>query len=102
MQQFVFSPISLDELQKFIHQAAYEGAVEGYNAAAKGELKEKLLSIDECRKLFTPAVSPNTIKNWTKDGILTDYRIGNKRYYKYAEVIEAAKSRKKYERRVKA
>ncbi len=48
---------------------------------------EKLLTRSETAKLLH--VSLVTLHNWTKEGILTAYRIGNQVRYKESEVIQA-------------
>jgi hypothetical protein len=67
--------------------------------AKKKEDNEKFISSEETRKLFSPSISINTLKAWTKEGLLTEYRFGRKVYYKKGEVINAGKTLSKYKRR---
>jgi len=64
----------------------------------KRDLKEKLLSIEETRNLFSPKISRPTLQSLTGKGILKRYSLGGKWYYKYSEVISAATSYTKYRR----
>lgn len=56
----------------------------------------QLLSPAETCKIFSPAISKVTLQAWTAAGHLTRYEIGGRVYYRYSEVIEAAKNLKKY------
>ena len=58
--------------------------------------EEKLISPAEACKLFKPAISKTTLAAWTKQGLLTEYRIGGRVYYKISEVFKSLKSLKKY------
>jgi hypothetical protein len=61
------------------------------------QINEKLLSANEARQLFQPVVSRVTMQRWTNEGRLKAYHINSRVYYKYTEVIEAAKHLKKYQ-----
>ena len=58
---------------------------------------ERLISPAETCKLFNPPISKVTLTAWTKQGYLQDHRIGGRIYYKQTEVIESAKTLKKYQ-----
>lgn len=60
------------------------------------EKEEKFLSPAEVCKKFEPAISKTTLASWTKQGLLTEYRIGGRVYYKISEVFKSLKSLKKY------
>lgn len=60
------------------------------------KLQERLLSPEETRKLFSPAVSKVTLHHWAKKGKLKQYRIGARVFYKYSEIIESLVHIKKY------
>lgn len=60
------------------------------------EKEEKFLSPAEVCKKFEPAISKTTLASWTKQGLLTEYRIGGRVYYKISEVFKSVKSLKKY------
>lgn len=53
-------------------------------------VKDKLLTRKEVCTLLQ--VSLVTVHNWTKQGILNPYRIGNKLRFKESEVLEALQS----------
>lgn len=60
------------------------------------EKEEKFLSPAEVCKKFEPAISKTTLASWTKQGLLTEYRIGGRVFYKMSEVFKSLKSLKKY------
>ena len=62
------------------------------------EFQEKLLSPTETCKLFNPSISKVALHRWTKAGFIPVHRIGGRIFYKQSEVIEAAKTVKKYDR----
>ena len=62
------------------------------------EQQAELISPDKTTELFDPKISKVTLSQWTDKGLLTKYYIGGRTYYKRGEVIEAAKSLKKYSR----
>lgn len=64
----------------------------------KAEIEEKLLSPNQAKDLFVPSISRQTLSNWTKDGLLTSYRIGGRVFYKYSEIIGAAKELKRFKK----
>ena len=66
--------------------------------ALSQEAGEKLISPAETCKIFVPSISRNTLQAWTDAGHLVRYDIGGRIYYRYSEVIEAAKSLKKYKK----
>lgn len=49
--------------------------------------KDKLLTVKETAKFFS--VSDVTVWQWTKKGLLTAYKIANRKYYKQSEVENA-------------
>ena len=60
------------------------------------EKEEKFLSPAEVCKKFEPAISKTTLASWTKQGYLTEYRIGGRVFYKMSEVFKSVKILKKY------
>ncbi|RZK11090.1 MAG: hypothetical protein EOO46_08030 [Flavobacterium sp.] len=57
----------------------------------------KMLSPEEARKLFLPAVSVQTLTNWDKKGILLKKKIGGKVFYSYSDILAAVKTLKRYQ-----
>jgi hypothetical protein len=92
MEQILFSPIPLDEL--------FGKFKELIRAELQAELQhndfEKLLSPAEVCVLFQPKITKPTLTKWTNDGRLKMYRIGSRTFYKKGEVLQAARSMKKY------
>src|ERR1051325_1998148 len=74
-----------------------EAIKEEFRSIQKSETQEKLLSVDQARKMFDPEVSRGTIYNWINEGLIESYMIGGRRCLKYSELIEAVKRVKKYQ-----
>jgi hypothetical protein len=79
-----------------------QGVCDALAVSRKQELGEKLLSPEEARKVFTPQISLPTLNRWTKAGHLKIYKIGGRTWYKYNELIEAAKELKPYKTALKS
>jgi len=63
------------------------------------ELMDKLISPDEARtNCFSPAISRPTITSYEKQGYFNRYEMGGKVFYRYSEVMAAAKKIKRYSR----
>ena len=58
--------------------------------------EEKLLSPAETCQLFQPKISKVTLTSWAAKGLLNDYRIGGRIYYKQSEILEKLTTLKKY------
>lgn len=67
------------------------------NKKQAGEFQNKMLSVEEARKLFNPAVSKQTLSKWSKEGLVPAHRIGGRIYYKHSELTEAAKKIRLYD-----
>jgi hypothetical protein len=89
--QIILNTISPEEMAEIIKPLIVEAIREVLQ-----EKEEKLLSPAEVCKKFVPAISKTTLAAWTKQGILTDYRIGGRVYYKMTEVVKSVKNLKKY------
>ena len=94
MNNLVLTPVPLEDLLSQFRSIVKEEIQAGQQKA----IGEKLLSPDEARRLFVPAISRVTLQKWTDEGHLKRYDIGARVYYRYNEVIEAAKHLKKYQR----
>lgn len=62
----------------------------------KDEQPEKLLSPAETCKMFQPPISKVTLSSWTAKGLLQDYRIGGRVFYKQSEILEKLTVLKRY------
>ena len=62
------------------------------------EAGERLLSPAETCKVFKPAITKQTLANWTTEGRLIMYRIGGRTFYKQSEIIAAAGTLKRYQK----
>lgn len=63
-------------------------------------LKHKLLSQDEVRQMFSPAISRMTLNRWMKSGLLPFYKVDAKIYFKYDEVLNACRVGNKMNKRL--
>ncbi|GAA4327936.1 hypothetical protein [Flaviaesturariibacter amylovorans] len=88
----VFVPI--EDLQAIIDTCVQKAIRE----KQQEELMEKFLSPEETRKLFVPAVSLVTLNDWANKGYINRHRLGGRVWYKYGEIIESAKTLKKFSR----
>lgn len=92
MQEMILMPA--EQLFKEVKNIV-EAAI---NNREKTDNEEKLLSAAEACKLFQPSISKLTLHRWTKDGLIPVHRISGRLWYKKNELIEAAKTIKKYDR----
>jgi excisionase family DNA binding protein len=89
INQITLISITLDELKNLIKEAVREEL-----EAREQKEDEKMLSVSEVSTLF--GVTKATVYNWTTEGKLSKYKVGGKVFWKYSEVMEAAKQLKKY------
>ncbi len=93
MEQTVLVPMSKDEFFAAL-TLVVKNVIEGKD---KGEKKESLLSPEEARKVWQPAISKVTLHRWTKDGLVPSHRIGGRVYYKHSELVGAVKEIRPYD-----
>ncbi len=91
-QNIFFSPVSLDTLK-----SEFKQIIDAAILSIKPK-EEKFLNSKETCNLFEPPISKPTLINWEKSGKIPSYRIGRRVYYKLSEVLDAAKTLKKYGR----
>jgi hypothetical protein len=93
-EQVLFCPIPLEELEARFQKIIQEEISKKDQEATL----EKLLSPEETRKLFSPAVSKVTLHHWAKQGRIKQHRLGGRVFYKYSEVLDSLVHLKKYGR----
>lgn len=93
-QQVLLSPIPLNQLEELLAKIVRQEV----RAKVEEELSNKLLSPKETCRLFHPSISLVTLASWTDKGFLNKRHIGGRTFYLQSEVLEAAKSLKKYNR----
>jgi hypothetical protein len=96
--QIILNGLSTDHLIELIGDVISDKVEAAIRKAKTEDIQEKFLSVEETRKLFVPNLSRQTISNWSQSGILRKHTISGKVYYRYSEVMEAVKSRKRYSR----
>ena len=89
--QIILNTISPEEMAEMIKPMIIEAIREVLQ-----EKEEKFLSPADVCKIFVPAISKTTLAAWTKQGLLTEYRIGGRVYYKMSEVVQSVKTLKTY------
>ena len=94
MDNFLLTPTPINDFVKLL--------VESMRSVIKEELRRELAK-DEQEKLLTTAelcqllkVSKPTIGSWEKKGLLTKLTIGNRCFYRHADVMNSLKTLKRY------
>ena len=93
-QQLILSQIPLSNILDGLREIVREEI----KAEKERDLQEKFLSPAETAKLFHPPISKVTLSAWTKEGLLKDFRISGRVYYKYSEIIGAVKHLSRYKK----
>ncbi|HEY8658806.1 MAG TPA: helix-turn-helix domain-containing protein [Hanamia sp.] len=96
MDNIILSPIPLDTLLQSLRSIIKEEI----QAEQLNELQEKLLSPAEACKIFQPKISKPTLTKWADNGLIQERKIGGRIFFKYSDLIEAAKTLKKYKKPV--
>ncbi len=94
MDKVILTPVPMDEFLNSIREVIREEV----KRETSEEGREALISQKEACKLFNPAISLTTIIKWGKDGVLNPRKVGGRVYYTRAEILEAAKTIKKYKK----
>jgi hypothetical protein len=89
----ILSPVPLDVLIQQIREVVKQEI-----KADQQQAEEKLLSVAEACQLFKPAISRQTLTNWTKDGLIPMSKYGGKNYYKLTDVLAAGTTLKRYKK----
>lgn len=84
--------LNLGQLKQLIKDAVEE-------AKEDKPKSESLLSPEEARKVWQPAISKVTLHRWTKEGLVPVHRIGGRVYYKHSELINSVKEIRPYDHR---
>jgi hypothetical protein len=95
MKTVLISEQELDELLTNCIRSIIPEIVSQLNPVA---FEEKLLSVEEACNVFVPAISRQTLNNWTKENVLKSCKIGGRVFYKRSQIIEAADRIKKYKK----
>jgi predicted DNA-binding transcriptional regulator AlpA len=91
----LFSSIEIDHLLQSIRHLIQTELTIYYQSHSASE---KLLSVQEARHLFHPAISRSTLHRWSREGKVPQHRIGSRVWYKQSELLLALQSLKKYGR----
>ena len=89
--QIILNGVTLDQLVEVFRPMIKE-EVDKINS----NQAERLISPSETCKLFVPTITKATLTSWTNQGLLDQYRIGGRVYYKKSEVVEKTKKLCKY------
>jgi len=94
MDKIILSPIELSELLSGLRAVVKEEL----QSQQKDQQLEKMLSPAETCNLFQPKITKPTLTAWTREGRLTEHRIGSRIFYRYSEVMEAVGKIKRYKK----
>jgi hypothetical protein len=89
--QIILNAVSAEEMAEMIKPIIIETIRDILQ-----EKEEKLLSPAEVCKKFVPAISKTTLASWTRQGLLTEYRIGGRVYYKFSELLKKGDKLSRY------
>lgn len=89
--QIILNGVTLDQLVEVFRPMIKEEIDK-----IKSKDEERLISPSETCKLFVPTITKATLTSWTNQGLLDQYRIGGRVYYKKSEVLEKTKKLCKY------
>ena len=89
--QIILNGVTLDQLVEVFRPMIKEEIDK-----IKSKDEERLISPSETCKLFVPTITKATLTSWTNQGLLDQYRIGGRVYYKKSEVVEKTKKLCKY------
>ena len=95
----ILNGLSTDQLMQMIETVVSQRVEQAIRKTKEEDLSERFLSIEETRKLFVPALTRQTIHNWSESGVLKKHVISGRVYYKYSEIMQAVKHLKKYSKR---
>ena len=99
MSTILLSQISLEELESRLESKLQVIIQNELAKIEKNNSLDKLLSPEETRKMFNPAISKVTLHTWAEQGKLKKHRIGARVYYKYSEVMDSLVHLKKYQQK---
>lgn len=97
MKELILNSIDEKELRALIKEVLIET---NQNKIPKEQNRSGSLLLNRFEVVKFLKISLPTLNNWTKQGILQSYRIGNRVLYKESEVIEALRATRnlKYKR----
>lgn len=90
MAQIILQGLDIDEFRQLLHETVEE-KFKVLLVQSKVQSKEKYLSRTEVADLFK--ISLPTLHSYTKQGLITSFRIGYKVRYKESDIKDALKER---------
>lgn len=94
--QYIMIPAS--EFVSQISDIVASKVTEAISRITQKQEAEKLISAKEACNLFQPTISRQTLHTWTKEGKVQARYTGKRVFYLKSEIMEVAKSIKKYGR----
>lgn len=82
MQNLIFTPLSIEQLQTLINDAVKSGIET--TKPTQPEPTQLLTRKQVCELLN---ITPPTLHEWTKNGTVTAYKVGTRVRYKYNDVL---------------
>ena len=90
MEKIFLSPISEENLTQLLRNVVRE------ELNKKTELNAEMLSPAEAIKLFNPAITVQTLRNYAREGIITPHSVGRRVFYDRKEIMEKVVTIKKF------
>lgn len=90
MDNIVLSPIPVDQLVKTIT----ESVLAALRLEKDSDLQDRMITTKEVKEIF--GVSAVTVSAWINKGKLKPLSMGGRNRFRYADVMESAKTLKKY------
>lgn len=82
MNQLIFTPLSIEQLQSFINDAVKTG----FELSKTNEPEQtKLLTRKQVCHILN--ITPPTLHEWTRNGTVTAYKVGTRVRFKESEVM---------------
>jgi excisionase family DNA binding protein len=86
MEQVILTPLSIEQLQNFINDAVKIGFEQ-----TKTQEQEQTTLLTRKQVCHLLNITPPTLHEWTRNGIITAYKVGTRVRYKQKEVFNTLK-----------
>ena len=75
-----------------------EIVIQKFKELQGAEIADRLYSPEQACKTFHPAISKQTLKKWSDDGLIQYKKLGGRVFYKYSDLMDAGAHLQKYKR----
>ena len=91
----ILNGISLEQMGEFL-EPILRKIVHQELTQILDKQEDRFLSPKETCDRFVPKISKTTLAAWTEQGLINQYRIGGRVFYLFSEIVEKAKTLKRY------